>query len=815
MASLYEAYVSIIPEAKGLRAKLAKEFDIAGPEAGRAAGKGINSGILGSVGRLAAPLAAAFAGLGLGKMLAGSIGNASDFQEAGTAITAVFGNADQTVQKFAAASASALGQSTNQTLDAARVFGTFGKAAGLSGEDLAGFSTDFITLSADLASFNNTTPEQAIEALGAGLRGESEPLRQYGILLDDAALKAHATELGIYSGTGALTAQQKVLASQAEIMAQTGLQQGDFAKTSEGLANQQRILSAGLANLSTTFGALLLPIMTTVVGFLNRSVIPALQGVTPAIQGIKSILIDGDFKGAFFEAFNISEDSPIVDFLFNIREGILGVKSILVDGDFTGAFRSAFDVEEDSPIVDMLFTMREAFFTLKDAFAPLIPQLLALWSAFSPLSMIFAAIGPQLPGLVNSFVGLAVALAGALGSALVGIMPSITELSGALVDILSGVLTNVLPPLMEFAGWLADNVQVVLGFAVAIGAAVLAFQLYTATMAIVRGATVLWAGVQAILNGVMAMNPIGIIVLAIIALVAAIIWVATQTTFFQDAWAVMVDIFVNTMGMFSDFFTNTIGMFVDFFTNTVGMFVDFGVKVVAFISGFWEGLKTTFAAAIAFLLDLFFKFHPLGILIAHFGEIVAFFKTAMSNIGTEVSSGIETAIGFFRDLPGNVLSSLGDMGSFLLTAGRDLIGGFIDGIKGAVSGVGDAIGGVMNFVGGFFPHSPAKRGPFSGSGWRAVLSAGTAIGDQFGSGLEDGLPNVGAMLGSSVNVGAFTPRLDASVYSGAAQSQAVSAPDTYTFTGPMGMLPADVAREFTTQKRRAVAMSGINRVGVA
>ncbi|TFD58011.1 hypothetical protein E3T43_07110 [Cryobacterium sp. Hh7] len=879
MASMYQAFIELVPDASNLRKTLAKEFDAVGPEAGRNAGKGIHSGILGSIGGLAAPLAAAVAGLGIGKMLADSIGNASDFAEAGTAITAVFGDADQTVQKFAAASAAALGQSTNQTLDAARVFGTFGKAAGLSGEDLAGFSTDFITLSADLASFNNTTPEQAIEALGAGLRGESEPLRQYGVLLDDAALKARATELGIYSGTGALTAQQKVLASQAEIMAQTGLQQGDFAKTSGGLANQQRILSAGLENLSTTFGALLLPVMTTVVGFLNRSVIPALQNVMPAIAGIKSILIDGDFTGAFGRAFDIQEDSKIVDYLFRIREGVLGLKAFILDGDFTGEFRSAFHVEEDSPIVDMLFNIREAFGTIGAAFAPLIPQLLTLWQAFSPLTLILAAIGPQLPGLVNSFVGLAVALAGALGSALADIMPSITALSGALVTILAGVLTNVLPPLMAFAGWLADNVQVVLAFAVAIGAAVLAFQLYTATMAIVRGATVLWAGVQAVLNGVMALNPIGIIVLAIIALVGAIVWVATQTTFFQEAWAVMVDIFMNTMGMFSDFFSNTIGMFVDFFTNTVGMFVDFGAGVVAFISGFWEGMQDTFAAALAFLLDLFFTWHPLGILISHFDQIVAFFSGFFSNtagmftdfftntigmfvnfgagaislvvdfisriigfyvglavsIGSTVSgmwsavtgyfsgfvsgavslvsgfasslvsfftsmwagatgavsSGIATAVGFIAGLPGKALAALGNMGSFLLTAGEDLIQGFIDGIGNMIGNVGDAIGGVMDFVGGFFPHSPAERGPFSGSGWRAVLTAGTAIGDQFGAGLDGALPDVGSMLGSRVDVGSFTPRIDPTAYGSASFAAARSSDRgltlNYTNNGTPGL----------------------------
>ena len=726
-ASMYQAFVEVVPDASNLRRTLAREFDSAGPEAGRSAGRGINSGILGSIGGLAAPVAAAIGALGLGKILSDSVTNASDFSEAGTAITAVFGDADATIQKFAAGSANALGQSTNMTLDAARTFGVFGKAAGLGGEDLAGFSTEFITLAGDLASFNNTTPEQAIEALGAGLRGESEPLRQYGVLLDDATLKARATELGIYSGSGALTAQQKILASQAEIMAQTGDQQGDFAKTSGGLANQQRILSAGLENLSTTFGALLLPVMTTVVGFLNRDVVPAFQGVVGMLTG-------GETPGAV-----------------------------------TG-FMASFQ-----PLIDFFKTsIMPAFASLGPIFAPLIPQLLELWSAFSPLSLILAAIGPQLPGLVLAFAGLAASIAGALGSALTDILPSITALSGSFVEILSAVLTNVLPPLMAFAGWLSENINVVLGFAVAIGAAVAAFQLYTLTMAIVRSATVLWAGVQAALNVVLSLNPIGILVLAIVALVAAIIYVATQTTFFQDAWAAMVEIFVSTIGMFSDFFTNTIGMFADFFSNTFGMFSDFGAGVVSFISGFWAGMKSTFAAAIAFLLDLFFKFHPLGILISNFDAIVAFLGTAMGNIGKAVSTGIDSAVTFFADLPGKAVSALGNLGSTLLGSGKSLIQGFIDGISGMLGKVGDAVGGVMDFVAGFFPNSPAKHGPLSGAGWRKILTSGTAIGTALSDGLENSITDLDSLLSSSVNVGNFTPRLDPSVQGSAVVSSTSS-----------------------------------------
>ena len=137
---------------------------------------------------------------------------ASDLAETVSKVGVLFGDSAKQVEAFAETAAVKLGQSKQQALNAAATFATFGKAAGLAGDDLAKFSTDFVGLASDLASFNNTSPEQAINAIGAALRGESEPLRAYGVLLDDASLRQAALELGIVSTTkNALTPQQKVL----------------------------------------------------------------------------------------------------------------------------------------------------------------------------------------------------------------------------------------------------------------------------------------------------------------------------------------------------------------------------------------------------------------------------------------------------------------------------------------------------------------------------------------------------------------------------------------------------------------------------
>jgi hypothetical protein len=213
--------------------------------------------------KAALPATAALAGLAAAAGPA--ISAASDLGENLSKVNVIFGEGAAEVEKFAASAAKSMGQSKNAVLTAAGTFGTFGKAAGLTGKDLAGFSNDFTALASDLASFNNTTPEQAVQAIGAALRGESEPLRQYGVLLNDASLKAAALELGIYDGSGALTDQQKILAAQKVIFEQTTDAQGDFARTSDGLANSQRTLTAQMENLQVSIGQALLPVVEAIL----------------------------------------------------------------------------------------------------------------------------------------------------------------------------------------------------------------------------------------------------------------------------------------------------------------------------------------------------------------------------------------------------------------------------------------------------------------------------------------------------------------------------------------------------------------------
>jgi hypothetical protein len=217
--------------------------------------------------KAAIPAAAALGGLAF--VAKDAVSAASDLAEAQSKVGIIFGKSAADIEKFAKTAATSIGQSERAVYDAAGTFGVFAQAAGLSGQDLSKFSTQFITLASDLASFNNTKPEEAINAIGAALRGESEPIRQYGVLLNDAAVKAKAMEMGLYEGTGALDAQAKVLATTSLIFEQTKNAQGDFERTSGGLANSTRSLTAQMEDFQASLGQALLPVIQAILPLIK------------------------------------------------------------------------------------------------------------------------------------------------------------------------------------------------------------------------------------------------------------------------------------------------------------------------------------------------------------------------------------------------------------------------------------------------------------------------------------------------------------------------------------------------------------------
>lgn len=259
--------------------------------------------------RVAMATGATVAGYALLRLGKTAVDTASDIAESQSKIRVVFGQSAAAVLKLGETSADSLGISKAAALEAAGTFGNLFVSLKLPQAEAAKMSTRLVRLSADMASFNNTTPDEALEALRSGLVGETEPLRRFGVNIQDATLRQKALEMGLVSTTkDTLPPAIKAQASYALILEQTKTAQGDFARTADGLANSERRAQARISDLSAELGQKLLPAARgSVLGLLDladaaeenaSTIVPAAAAAGALAASIVLVRKAGDGLGA-------------------------------------------------------------------------------------------------------------------------------------------------------------------------------------------------------------------------------------------------------------------------------------------------------------------------------------------------------------------------------------------------------------------------------------------------------------------------------------------------------------------------------------
>lgn len=198
-------------------------------------------------------------------------------------------------------------------------------------------------------------------------------------------------------------------------------------------------------------------------------------------------------------------------------------------------------------------------------------------------------------------------------------------------------------------------------------------------------ATKVWTGIQAAFDAVMDANPIALVVIAIAALVAGIIYAYTHFKGFRD--------FVKAAGR----------------------------DIATAFTFLWHAADVAFHAvvhAVAVAFD-WIKGHwslILAILTGPVGLAVRFIVQHWQQIYTGAVNMVHSVVTWFRNLPHMILTAVGNLGNLLFTAGKNIIQGLISGITSMAGSVGHAIGGIVSDIRNFLPFSPAKKGPLSGSG---------------------------------------------------------------------------------------------------
>lgn len=223
------------------------------------------------------------------------IGLASDAEEAASKFNFVFGSSAEDVTKRLDLFSDSAGRSRYELREMAGDFGALIRPMGFMEDQAADLSVELSKLATDLASFFNTTDEQALTALRAGLVGESEPLRKYGVQLSAARIEQEIFARGLANTKAQITPLMKAQASFNIIMQDTTAAQGDATRTAGSFANQVRDLRGEWVDFKTELGQEFLPVANDILTWINETT-DALGGMANTIK-----LVIAEAKIAAFE----------------------------------------------------------------------------------------------------------------------------------------------------------------------------------------------------------------------------------------------------------------------------------------------------------------------------------------------------------------------------------------------------------------------------------------------------------------------------------------------------------------------------------
>ena len=209
----------------------------------------------------------------------------SDIAEVQNVVDVTFGSLNRQVDAFAKNAISQFGLSE---LSAKKMMGTYGamaKSFGIAGEAGYQMSAAITGLTGDVASFYNLSTDEAYTKLKSIFTGETESLKELGVVMTQTALDQYALNNGFGKTTAKMTEQEKVMLRYQFVMAQLSDASGDFARTSDSWANQVRVLTLRFESLKATIGQ----------GLINA--------FTPVIQVINTIIAKLQVLAGYFKAF--------------------------------------------------------------------------------------------------------------------------------------------------------------------------------------------------------------------------------------------------------------------------------------------------------------------------------------------------------------------------------------------------------------------------------------------------------------------------------------------------------------------------------
>lgn len=240
-------------------------------------------GLSGSFKKLGAAIASVFAVRKIAGIANSFTELGSNLEEVQNVVDVTFTTMSDKVDEFAKAAARSAGLSETMAKRYVGTFGAMSKSFGFAEDAAFGMSTTLTQLAGDVASFYNISQDEAYTKLKSVFTGETETLKDLGVVMTENALNSYAMEKGIGKTVSKMTEQQKVALRYQFVLEKLSSASGDFVRTQDSWANQTRVLKLQLESLKSTIGQGLINVLNPLLKMLN-TLLEKLKAVANAFK---------------------------------------------------------------------------------------------------------------------------------------------------------------------------------------------------------------------------------------------------------------------------------------------------------------------------------------------------------------------------------------------------------------------------------------------------------------------------------------------------------------------------------------------------
>lgn len=695
---LGKAYVQIIPSAKGISGaiqnQLGPEADAAGSSAGNSAGS-----------KLVSVLKGVIATAAIGKAIGASLMEGANLEQSLGGIETLFKGSADKVKKYADEAYKTAGLSANDYMENVTSFsasllqsmgGDTEKAADKANMAMIDMSDNANKMGTNMEDIQNAYQGFAkqnytmLDNLKLGYGGTKEEMQR---LLSDAqkltGVKYDINNLSdVYSAIHAVQEELDITGTTAKEAAET---------FSGSLSAMKSAFSNVLGNLSLgrDIGPSLKALAETTSTFLIGNLLPMIVNILKTLPGA----IVTFFKAAVPLFFNAGKE-----FISSLTNGMSGGGN----GIFYWLQNSIKWISLDMQnlalqMKDRVGAIKDVFQKLSDGVQPTLTKLSAIFSGWA--IAISGVLSYAIPLAVDVLIAVFDGFQSFILPIIDNVLSKVWEFSSIITE---AILNYVVPALQGMIDWISSNKSIMEGLGIALGIVVagfLAFKTITSVISVFNTVKTAIMGVATAFKGLtlaMTINPFGLIIAAIAALVAGFIYLWNTNEAFKNA---VIGIWTSI----SEFLSPIISGIVEFITMTWGLLVEWwnanNQSFLSTITMVWESIKGVFDVVL----------EAIALVVT---TILTNIKTFWDTWGQAITAGIQVMWAFISSVFGNTLNNIlagvtfafnqiGATITFIMDIVKNVIkialslikgdwSGVLDGIKGIVSAFGDFIGSTFN-----------------------------------------------------------------------------------------------------------------------